>query len=56
MPKDEARAIKQQIADNLPLKRIGQPSDLANAILFLASDASSFVTGQTFCADGGALL
>lgn len=36
-----------------PLPRAGQPEDIANAILWLASDESSFVTGQTIVVDGG---
>jgi NAD(P)-dependent dehydrogenase (short-subunit alcohol dehydrogenase family) len=38
---------------NTPLRRIAQPADIAAAILFLASDLSSFVTGQTLTVDGG---
>ena len=37
----------------IPMKRIGQPRELANAILFLASDEASFVTGATLSVDGG---
>jgi 3-oxoacyl-[acyl-carrier protein] reductase len=40
---------------NIPLKRAGQPEDVANMCLFLASDLSSYVTGQVFPVDGGML-
>lgn len=41
--------------DAIPLKRGGSPEDVANACLFLASDLSSYVTGQTLVVDGGML-
>lgn len=41
------------IVDRIPLKRVGQPSDLDGAVVFLASDASAYVTGQTLLVDGG---
>lgn len=41
------------LVDRIPLKRPGQPHDLDGAILFLASDASAYVTGQTLLVDGG---
>jgi NAD(P)-dependent dehydrogenase (short-subunit alcohol dehydrogenase family) len=37
----------------VPLQRIGKPEEIANAIVFLASDKSSFTTGQVFSIDGG---
>lgn len=40
---------------NIPLKRVGEPEDVANMCLFLASDLSSYITGQVFPVDGGML-
>jgi 3-oxoacyl-[acyl-carrier protein] reductase len=40
----------------IPLRRIGQPDDIADVVLFLASDAARYVTGQTLLADGGVTL
>ena len=41
------------LCDRIPLKRPGQPTDLEGAVVFLASDASAYVTGQTLLVDGG---
>ncbi len=44
---------KAAIASSLPLKRIGQPRDIAHAALFLASEESSWMTGAELIVDGG---
>lgn len=43
----------EYLKDRIPLKRPGEPHDLDGAVVFLASDASSYVTGQTLLVDGG---
>jgi NAD(P)-dependent dehydrogenase (short-subunit alcohol dehydrogenase family) len=43
----------EYLCDRIPLKRQGQPNDLTGAIVFLASDASEYITGQTLLVDGG---
>ena len=45
--------IRSQMAHNHPLGRIGRPQDIANAVLFLASERASFITGEYLCVDGG---
>jgi NAD(P)-dependent dehydrogenase (short-subunit alcohol dehydrogenase family) len=41
------------VAAGLPLRRMGQPGEVAEAVVWLASDAASFVVGHVLCADGG---
>ncbi|MGO4543840.1 3-oxoacyl-[acyl-carrier-protein] reductase [Paenibacillus sp. 2TAB23] len=45
--------MRQSLAGQIPLARLGDPSDIANAVRFLASDASAYMTGQTIHVDGG---
>ncbi|HOO29271.1 MAG TPA: SDR family oxidoreductase, partial [Lachnospiraceae bacterium] len=42
----------QSLLEKIPLKRIGQPQDIANAFLYLASDLASYVTGAVLSVDG----
>jgi NAD(P)-dependent dehydrogenase (short-subunit alcohol dehydrogenase family) len=49
--KDEERAARRLV--HVPMGRFGEPKEMANAVLFLASDESSFITASTFLVDGG---
>ena len=44
----------EALAASLPTRRLGRPEDVANLALFLASDAASWITGDTYVIDGGA--
>jgi NAD(P)-dependent dehydrogenase (short-subunit alcohol dehydrogenase family) len=46
-------AFSSQLINRIPLGRIGEPDDVMSAVLFLASPASNFITGQTLYLDGG---
>jgi NAD(P)-dependent dehydrogenase (short-subunit alcohol dehydrogenase family) len=48
--------MNEQAAADTPLKRLGQPKDIASLVLYLLSDQSAFVTGADFLADGGYTL
>ena len=52
--KDEAQ--RDSVLRKQPIQRLGQPSDVAELALLLASERGSYVTGQTFTVDGGFLL
>jgi NAD(P)-dependent dehydrogenase (short-subunit alcohol dehydrogenase family) len=50
---EQLRRFEERLADRTPMRRRGQPEELVGLIIYLASDASSFVTGQVFAHDGG---
>ena len=45
-----------KVLDQIPVRRIGTPQEVANVVEFLASDKASYVTGTTFYVDGGMTL
>ncbi|HEY4217550.1 MAG TPA: 3-oxoacyl-[acyl-carrier-protein] reductase [Gemmatimonadaceae bacterium] len=47
---------KKTLFTQIPLERLGTPSDIANIVAFLSSDASSYITGQVFVVDGGMVM
>jgi 3-oxoacyl-[acyl-carrier protein] reductase len=48
--------VAARLRARIPLGRLGEPDDIAAAMLFLASDHAGYITGQTIIVDGGALL
>lgn len=52
-PRTAAEETKKQTVAMIPLARMGQPEDIANAVVFLASEKASYITGQTIIVDGG---
>ncbi len=56
MTKDLDEKRKNLILDAIPSKRLGLPSDLSSAVIFLASEESSYLTGQTIHVNGGLLM
>jgi 3-oxoacyl-[acyl-carrier protein] reductase len=48
--------VRAEWVKGIPLKRGGSPEDVANTVLYLASDLSTYVSGQTICVDGGMVM
>ena len=53
VPAEQMEAVKKHFADQMPIGRIGQPSDIGKTAVFLASDDSSFMLGAELLVDGG---
>ena len=47
---------REALAKQIPLERLGRPEDIAQAVLFLASDGASYITGQVLVVDGGMVM
>jgi 3-oxoacyl-[acyl-carrier protein] reductase len=45
--------VKEKLMEQIPIKRLGSVKDVANAVLFLASDDSNYITGTVVSLDGG---
>lgn len=56
MTKDLPEKVINTMIEKTPLRKMGEPDDIANAVLFLASDLSKFITGQTIGVDGGLVI
>jgi 3-oxoacyl-[acyl-carrier protein] reductase len=54
--REEMDRQMDRVSERIPLGRRGTPTDIANVIIFLASDAAGYITGQTILVDGGLLL
>jgi 3-oxoacyl-[acyl-carrier protein] reductase len=53
---EQTRQRKERMAQMMPLGRIGTAADIANAVVFMASDAAGYVTGQVFHISGGSVM
>lgn len=53
MSEEDGNAFQERIVGNIPMGRMGEPRDIANGVLYLASDESSYVTGSELVIDGG---
>ncbi|MBP8008686.1 MAG: SDR family oxidoreductase, partial [Thiopseudomonas sp.] len=52
----QGEAYLKEMADSIPVKKLGEPEDIGHAACFLASPEARFITGQTIIVDGGQIL
>ena len=55
MAKDLKEEYQNELMKNIPINRLGEGKDIANAVIFLASEASSYITGETIHVNGGCI-
>lgn len=56
MTEELSEEVKATISTQIPLRRLGTPEDVAEVVLFLCSEASSYITGQVIAVDGGMVM
>jgi 3-oxoacyl-[acyl-carrier protein] reductase len=56
IPENKLEAFFKGLAAQLPLRRMGEPDDIARAVFFLASNASDYMTGNVLLVNGGRLV
>ena len=56
MTRELSEEQRKQLLAQIPLSRLGTGDDVANAVLFLASDLASYITGQVLVVDGGMVM
>jgi NAD(P)-dependent dehydrogenase (short-subunit alcohol dehydrogenase family) len=56
LPEEHVEPVKRAVAASTIQGRIGEPREIADAVIFMASNAASFITGQTLVVDGGYLV
>ena len=48
--------VKEEVIKTIPMKKIGEPKEIANLVLFLSSNLSNYITGQVINVDGGMVM